>query len=388
MNSDLSILQLILGASVVVQLVLLLLLIASIASWAVIIDKARLLKQAHRAAAEFETSFWSGVDLSSLYRDIARTEATPLGMAGIFEAGFREFGRLKQEAGMAADQVIEGARRAMRVSQMREMDRIEHNLAFLATVSNTSPYVGLFGTVWGIMSAFYSLGSMASATIAVVAPHISEALIATAMGLFAAIPAGIFFNRYANQVNRLEVRYDTFSEELSSILQRNAGARRPPPAHGARGRAMSRQKHRLMSEINVVPYIDVMLVLLIIFMITAPLLTQGITVDLPKAPAEALDPELLKDNEPVVLSIDKEGSFFLNIGGKDTDTAIDEATVVERVSAVLRRNPQTPVLVKGDQNVPYGRVVTGMTLLTQAGAPKVGFLTEPPAVDDRRQRGR
>ena len=225
MNSDLSILQLILGASVVVQLVLLLLLIASIASWAVIIDKARLLKQAHRAAAEFETSFWSGVDLSSLYRDIARTEATPLGMAGIFEAGFREFGRLKQEAGMAADQVIEGARRAMRVSQMREMDRIEHNLAFLATVSNTSPYVGLFGTVWGIMSAFYSLGSMASATIAVVAPHISEALIATAMGLFAAIPAGIFFNRYANQVNRLEVRYDTFSEELSSILQRNAARR-------------------------------------------------------------------------------------------------------------------------------------------------------------------
>jgi len=151
---------------------------------------------------------------------------------------------------------------------------------------------------------------------------------------------------------------------------------------------MSRQKHRLMSEINVVPYIDVMLVLLIIFMITAPLLTQGITVDLPKAPAEALDPELLKDNEPVVLSIDKEGSFFLNIGGKDTDTAIDEATVVERVSAVLRRNPQTPVLVKGDQNVPYGRIVTGMTLLTQAGAPKVGFLTDPPPVADPRQRGR
>ena len=151
---------------------------------------------------------------------------------------------------------------------------------------------------------------------------------------------------------------------------------------------MSRAKHRLMSEINVVPYIDVMLVLLIIFMITAPLLTQGITVDLPKAAAQALDPELLKDNEPLVLSIDREGRFFLNIGGKDTDQPIDEATLVERVSAVLRRNPQTPVLVKGDQNVPYGRIVTGMTLLTQAGAPKVGFLTDPPPVADPRQRGR
>jgi len=148
-----------------------------------------------------------------------------------------------------------------------------------------------------------------------------------------------------------------------------------------------RGKHRLMSEINVVPYIDVMLVLLIIFMITAPLLTQGITVDLPKAAAEALDPDLLKDNEPLVLSIDREGRFYLNIGGKDTDSPIDEATVLERVQAVLRRNPQTPVLVKGDQNVPYGRIVVGMTLLTQAGAPKVGFLTDPPAIDDRR-RGR
>ena len=147
----------------------------------------------------------------------------------------------------------------------------------------------------------------------------------------------------------------------------------------------SRGKHRLMSEINVVPYIDVMLVLLIIFMITAPLLTQGITVDLPKATAEALDPELLKDNEPLVLSIDREGRFYLNVGGKDTDTPIDEATVLERVQAVLRRNPQTPVLVKGDQNVPYGRIVIGMTLLTQAGAPKVGFLTDPPPIDNQRR---
>jgi biopolymer transport protein TolR len=149
---------------------------------------------------------------------------------------------------------------------------------------------------------------------------------------------------------------------------------------------MSRAKHRLMSEINVVPYIDVMLVLLIIFMITAPLLTQGITVDLPKAAAQALDPDLLKENEPIVLSIDREGRFYLNIGGKDTDSPIDESTVLERASAAIRRNPQTPVLVKGDENVPYGRLVIGMTLLTRAGAAKVGFLTDPAGVDEQLKR--
>ena len=142
------------------------------------------------------------------------------------------------------------------------------------------------------------------------------------------------------------------------------------------------KKHRLMAEINVVPYIDVMLVLLIIFMITAPLLTQGISVELPKAGAETLDPELLRDNEPVVLSIDRDGLFYLNIGD-DVEAAIDEQTVIERTSAVIRRNAETPVLVKADQAVPYGRVVTGMVLLQQAGAAKVGFLTDPVEFEER-----
>ncbi len=150
---------------------------------------------------------------------------------------------------------------------------------------------------------------------------------------------------------------------------------------------MSRaRKHRLMADINVVPYIDVMLVLLIIFMITAPLLTQGISVDLPRAAAEALDPELLKDNEPLVLSVDREGNFFLNIGD-DPESPVNDQTVIERVSAVIRRNAQTPVLVKADQSVPYGRVVTGMTLLQQAGAAKIGFLTDPLGNDDKRKSG-
>jgi biopolymer transport protein TolQ len=231
MNNELSIIRLILDASPFVQLIMALLLLASIASWAVIIDKSRVLKRAAAAAQEFETSFWSGVDLNSLYREMARSDATPQGMAGIFEAGFREFGKLKQSS-LKPEQIIEGSRRAMRVSHLREMDRLEHNLAFLATVSSTSPYIGLLGTVWGIMSSFQALGGMQSATISVVAPYISEALAATAMGLIAAIPAGVFFNRYADQVGRLEVRYDTFMEELSAIFQRNAG-RREGAARGA-----------------------------------------------------------------------------------------------------------------------------------------------------------
>ncbi|HJR70000.1 MAG TPA: protein TolQ [Gammaproteobacteria bacterium] len=236
MNQDLTIIGMVLNASPFVQFILALLFIGSVASWAVIIDKQRVIKKAVQAAQDFEASFWSGVELSSLYREMARADATPQGMAGVFEAGFREFGKLKQSS-LSAEQIIEGSRRAMRVSRLREMDRLEHNLAFLATVSNTSPYVGLLGTVWGIMSAFQSLGGMQSATISVVAPYISEALVATAMGLVAAIPAGIFFNRYANQVGRLEVRYDTFMEELSAIFQRNAARREPAPRNpsGATG---------------------------------------------------------------------------------------------------------------------------------------------------------
>jgi len=222
MNNELSILTLVLEAHPVVQAVMLLLLIASIASWAVIIEKQRILKKATGNANEFEASFWSGGDLATLYREVSHGEETPVGMSGIFESGFREFGRLRQEGGLSPDQILEGARRSMHVSQLREMDRLENNLSFLATVSNTSPYVGLFGTVWGIMNSFHSLANLQSATIAMVAPGISEALIATAMGLFAAIPAGIAYNRYADQVGRLEVRYGTFMEELSAIFQRSA----------------------------------------------------------------------------------------------------------------------------------------------------------------------
>jgi len=224
MHNDMSILRLVLEASLVVQLVMLLLLMASVASWAVIFQKQRVLRQARSNADTFEKEFWSGGDLTGLYKRITgRGGATGAsGMAGIFEAGFREFSRLRKQDDLQASQIVEGSRRAMLVSQMREADRLEQNLAFLATVGSTSPYVGLFGTVWGIMNSFIALGNVQQATLAMVAPGIAEALIATAMGLFAAIPAVIAYNRYADTVTRLESRYDTFMEEFSTILQRHA----------------------------------------------------------------------------------------------------------------------------------------------------------------------
>ncbi len=216
-----SALDLILGASFVVQCVLALLVAASVVSWAIILRKRSVLAEARDAAAAFEDKFWSGGDLASLFKSLEGSATQ--GMAGVFVAGFREFSRLRQQTGQGGGQLLEGSRRAMKVAQLRETDRLEQNLATLATIGSTSPYVGLFGTVWGIMSAFQGLGNVQQATLATVAPAIAEALIATAMGLFAAIPAVIAYNRYADQVGRLELRYDTFMEEFSTILQRHAG---------------------------------------------------------------------------------------------------------------------------------------------------------------------
>jgi biopolymer transport protein TolQ len=221
MNSDLSIIRLVGDASIPVQIVIAILLLASMYSWAIIFRKRMVIRRARREADQFENSFWSGGDLSQLYRGIeSRGGAT--GMSSIFEFGFREFARQRQQGNAHPEQLLEGARRGMRVAQLKEIDRLEQSLATLATVGSTSPYVGLFGTVWGIMSAFSGLGNVQQATLAMVAPGISEALVATAMGLFAAIPAVVAFNRYADQVGRLEVRYNAFTEEFSTILQRHA----------------------------------------------------------------------------------------------------------------------------------------------------------------------
>jgi biopolymer transport protein TolQ len=221
-NTDLSLVELVLNASVLVQLVMLVLVVVSVMSWTMIFLKRSTIKRARKAANSFEEQFWSGKDLVSIYNRINDPKREATGMELIFVSGFKEFARLRNHTGLDPQAVLEGTQRAMRVALSRELDELETHLSFLATVGSTSPYVGLFGTVWGIMNSFRALGNVHQATLAMVAPGIAEALIATAMGLFAAIPAVVAYNRYANDVERLTNRYDTFVEEFSTILQRQA----------------------------------------------------------------------------------------------------------------------------------------------------------------------
>jgi len=220
---SLSVLELLLNASIPVQLVMLLLLIASVSSWVIIFRKKRLLDRAEKEADRFEERFWSGTELSALY-ETAKRGRTQDGLEAIFEAGFREYARQHPQRSRDPRAQLELAQRGMRVASARELDGLERNLEFLANVGSIAPYVGLLGTVWGIMISFHGLANVREATIATVAPGISEALIATAMGLFAAIPAVWAYNRFATKVERVAGRYDAFSDEFLSILERQRTA--------------------------------------------------------------------------------------------------------------------------------------------------------------------
>jgi biopolymer transport protein TolQ len=225
MSSELSMISMMQDASPVVQAVMGILTLASIVSWTFIFSKYREIRRAEQTSVEFEERFWSGLDLADLYRQLAREEYETEGLENIFMAGFKEFARLRQEPNIGPDAVMEGAQRVMRVSLNRELELLDERLPFLATVGSTSPYVGLFGTVWGIMNSFRSLGSAKQATLAMVAPGISEALVATAMGLFAAIPAVMAYNRYSTHIGRLASRYEAFADEFLSLLHRKAHAK-------------------------------------------------------------------------------------------------------------------------------------------------------------------
>ena len=219
MNESMTLWSLIINASLVVKFVMLVLMVAVFASWVVIVQRHRVLNAASSNFMGFEDRFWSGMDLSQLYREINQQEHI-FGVETIFTAGFREFSRLRQQSNADPEAVMEGTQRAMRVATVRETELLDHHLPFLATVASTSPYVGLFGTVWGIMNSFRGLASVHQATMATVAPGIAEALIATAIGLFAAIPAVIFYNQFTTKVDRIAINYDTFTEEFTNILHR------------------------------------------------------------------------------------------------------------------------------------------------------------------------
>lgn len=220
--NDMSIFSLVAGASLPVQMVLLVLIGTSLFSWWYIFIKLATIKKAETNAEDFEKAFWSGGDLNKLFEGLASSRRKPQGMASIFEAGFSEYVRHKQQTTMDVSDVMEGSRRAMRAAYNRELDDLDAHLPFLASVGSVSPYIGLFGTVWGIMNAFRGLSNVAQATLSQVAPGIAEALVATAIGLFAAIPAVIAYNRFASSVDRLSVRYESFMEEFTNILQRKS----------------------------------------------------------------------------------------------------------------------------------------------------------------------
>ncbi len=221
--NEISIVHLVLNASVPVQFVLLVLLLASILSWALIYIKWTYLKQCRQEAKIFEGRFWSGINLSDLFSQLSTRQEKRFGMEAVFENGFREFARARK-ADLSAADIINASHRSMKVSSAREVEALENNLSFLATVGSVSPYIGLFGTVWGIMESFRSLAGVQQATLSMVAPGISEALVATAMGLLAAIPAVIAYNSFATEIDRLVARYDNFVEEFTGILQRQAQA--------------------------------------------------------------------------------------------------------------------------------------------------------------------
>ncbi len=220
MNEPLSIFDLVLNASVVVQVVMGLLILASLTSWVMIFQRGFALSSIRRQATDFESEFWSGKDLGQLYVELDTENSDVIGLESIFASGFKEFSRSGQQDGADQERVMQNVQRAMRVALVREEERLETHLPFLATVGSTSPYVGLFGTVWGIMNSFRGLATVNQASLSVVAPGISEALVATAIGLFAAIPAVIAYNRYAAYVEVIMNRFEAFSDEFSSILDR------------------------------------------------------------------------------------------------------------------------------------------------------------------------
>lgn len=371
--TDMNILDLFLKASLLVKLIMLILIGFSIASWAIIIQRTRILNAAAREAEAFEDKFWSGIELSRLYQESQGKRDNLTGSEQIFYSGFKEFVRLHRANSHAPEAVVEGASRAMRISMNRELENLETHIPFLGTVGSISPYIGLFGTVWGIMHAFIALGAVKQATLQMVAPGIAEALIATAIGLFAAIPAVMAYNRLNQRVNKLELNYDNFMEEFTAILHRQAFTV-SESNKGCLHRARGRGRRDLKSEINIVPLLDVLLVLLLIFMATAPIITQSVEVDLPDATeSQAVSSN---DNPPVIVEVSGIGQYTVVVE-KDRLERLPPEQVVAEVSSRFKANPKTVFLIGGAKDVPYDEIIKALNLLHSAGVKSVGLMTQP-----------
>jgi len=371
---DLSVWQLFSNAHIVVKIVMIGLLAVSVWSWAIILEKFFLFAKTRKETDKFEQVFWSGQSLEELYQALAQRRNT--GMAALFVAAMREWKRsLERDAGKPMPGVQLRVDKVMDVTISREVERMERRLTFLATVGSTAPFVGLFGTVWGIMSSFQAIAMSKNTNIAVVAPGIAEALFATALGLLAAIPAVIFYNKFNSEVARQASRLEGFADEFGAILSRQIDRTSSGISFMAvglqvggalGGRRARRRSARPMAEINVTPMVDVMLVLLIIFMVTAPLLTVGVPIDLPKTDAKQIE----GDKEPLTISIQPDGKIFL----QETELSLDE--IVPKLTAISKNGFDERIFVRGDRRVDYGQIMKVMATINAAGFRRIALISD------------
>ena len=356
---------------IVVKLVIIGLIVASIWCWAIIVDKLLLYARTKRNMDQFETVFWSGQSLEQLYQQVSARDA--YGIAALFVAAMREWKRTYKSGVRSLHGLGGRIDRVMDVTLAREVDRLERRLLVLATVGSSGPFIGLFGTVWGIMTSFQAIAASNNTNLSVVAPGIAEALLATALGLLAAIPAVVFYNKFAAQVARLcdphgrlrrRVRGDPVAADRRAGRRLMAGVV-PASAVPTGRRHKARRRHLPMSEINVTPFVDVMLVLLIVFMVTAPLLTVGVPIDLPETQAKQME----GDSEPITVSINADGKIFLQ------DEEVDADKLVTTLQAIAQNGLNERVFVRGDRNADYGTIMRVMGRLNSAGYKRIGLVT-------------
>ena len=347
-SADFSLFSLFIRADIIVKTVIIMLIACSVYSWAIIIDKFKLFKKINISSEEFEEKFWKSKSAETLYNSLPTNIEDP--MTSLFKESMQ--GLLKSKS---KTNLVERMGGMLEVGIEKEMSKIEKGFTFLATVGSTAPFIGLFGTVWGIMNSFQSIAISRNTSLAIVAPGIAEALFATALGLLAAIPAVIAYNRFNNDSRKYSQKLESFSKRFLSIYNKLMAFK------------LNRSGKEPMSEINVTPFVDVMLVLLIIFMVTAPLLTVGVQVDLPESSADSLPEE----QEPLTLSINSKGEIFIQ------ESKVEYDKIIAKVLAVSKNRTDTRIYVRGDKTINYGRVLEIMGLLSGSGFTKVALISEP-----------
>ena len=347
-SSDFSLWQLFLRADWVVKSVIIILLASSIWSWTLIFDKYRMFKKINESSQKFEDKFWKSKSAEGFSKTLPAKSEDPITL--IFQSAMSEVARTRSKSSAVQSARVE---RVLEISTDNQIKNIEKNFTFLATVGATAPFIGLFGTVWGIMNSFQSIAISRNTSLAIVAPGIAEALFATALGLLAAIPAVIAYNKFNSDSK--DILHELITSVKIFINNLNMGFK------------LNRSRNEPMSEINVTPFVDVMLVLLIIFMVTAPLLTVGVQVDLPESAADSLP----DDQEPLTVTINSKGEIFIQ------EHKVTFQKIVPKLLAIAKNRTDTRIYVRGDKTINYGRVLEVMGTLSGAGFSKVALISEP-----------